>query len=194
MAACYRKSIGSRVGVNMEGQAKNQKAGPLRVISEGTMYVFPINGVEFYVNEVPRTGVVRIMGDGLVQGFDNVEEKPLREFCEQSLRERDLHLRALDRMDNEVDRKTLLEDLKANRKDMGLILTNRLIRFVESSTCRSPELLRKLKLQVGLQNYEVLKRLHFEIENPRFKKSLDVFYTFCKLMGEWKSETNDMEL
>jgi len=174
----------------MEGQTKDQKAGPLRVISKGTMYVFPIDGVDFYVNTVPRTGVVRIMGDGLVQGFDNVEEKSLEEFCRQSLHNKDLHLRALDRMGNEVDRTTLLEDLKDNRKDMGRILTSRLIRFVESSTCRSPELLRKLKLQVGLQNYEVLKRLHFEIEHPRFKKSLAVFYTFCKLMGEQK-ETSE---
>ena len=155
------------------------------------MYVFSIDGADIYVNTVPRTGVVRIMGDGIVQGFDNIEEKPLSEFCRQSLHDRDLHLRALDRMNNEVDRTTLLEDLKANRKDMGKILTSRLIRFVESSTCRSPELLRKLKLQVGLHNYEVLKRLHFEIEHPRFKKSLAVFYTFCKLMGEQKETSED---
>lgn len=166
----------------MEGQTTNKKIDSLKTISKGTMYSFSIDDVSFYVNTLPGTGVIRIMGDGIVQGFDNVEDKSMSEFCAQSLQERDLHLRALDRMNNEIDRTTLLEDLKANRKDMGRILTSRLIRFVESSTCRSPELLRKLKLQVGIQNYEVLKRLHFEIEHPRFKKSLELFYTFCKLL------------
>ena len=168
----------------MEGQDERKKASGIKEIAAGLMYSFDYGGIEYYVNTFPDSGTIRLMGGSTVQGFDNVEQKSIVAFCRDTLKDEDLHLRALDRMGNKVDKDGLLGDLKAHKKEVGKILTNRLIRFVEGSSCTSPELLRKLKLQVGLPNYDVLKRLHFEKETPEFKKSLDVFYQFSAIMKD----------
>lgn len=138
-----------------------------------------LDNVDYHITTLPKHGVVRLLGGGIVQGFDNYNLLPMEEFCREVLEVGDLHLRAFDRMGNEVNKTTLLEDLQANRSDIGRLLHNRLIRFIENCKCKPHELIQKIKLQLGVQQYEITKRLHFETESPLFKKSLEVFKVFC---------------
>jgi len=164
----------------MEGQAGNQEDVSLREITRGMMYCLSLGKEKYYITYMHDEGVIRLMGCGITQGFDNVERKPLEVFCKDALENRDLNLVALDRMSNESDKTTLLEDLKSTRKELGHFLYNRIILFVERSTCKPKQLLQKIKLLVGTKQYEILKRLHFEIESETFSKSLNVFYQFSK--------------
>ncbi len=165
----------------MEGQASNQEDISLREITRGMMYCLSRGKDKYYITYMHDEGIIRLLGCGITQGFDNIERKPLEVFCKDALKNRDLNLVALDRMSNESDKASLLEDLKETRKELGHFLYNRIIRFVEKSTCKPKQLLQKIKLLVGTQQYEILKRLHFEIESEAFSKSLNVFYQFCEI-------------
>jgi len=162
----------------MEGQGDNKAT--IREMNKGMMFSIFVNNEIYYVTHIIDQGIIRLMGCGLVQAFDNIERKPLDVFCSHALENKDLHLLAFERMGNEVDKSSMLEDLKNSKGDLGRILYNRIIRFVENSACRPKQFIQKIKLLVGVHQYEILRKLHFEVESAEFSKSLDVFYRFSK--------------